>query len=231
MRHPNTWAALAVALLAASLVAIAVGLGAIFAADLYHPVDPMMQGVAAIGGLVGAYALILGLNAVVRAKDAARLSSGRDLVAHWRISARDWANFLADDEARRNVTGLRNRLRPSRRAEEDGFEILLGRNALLCDGACHNLRTGGIANLLGGELREVSWVNGSGHALEFLRVYLGGDSYKKADVLRMPIPPDARAQAEAAQNHFRARLSPERRRATRAHYLPGVANSDEGPVR
>jgi hypothetical protein len=118
-----------------------------------------------------------------------RLERGERMLAKWTLTAEQWRTFAAD-EVERKAAGRNNnfKVRPDR--VDDGARVLIAENAIMIDDDFYHL----------GRMRGLQWLPDALPCLEYNMNTAGKSGSVKWNV-RIPVPPDAEAQARAVWDY------------------------------
>ncbi|MEQ1929003.1 MAG: hypothetical protein ABL957_00530 [Parvularculaceae bacterium] len=188
---------------------------------------------------VGLVFLILGplvaLNFYRGVKAIADLKAGKRVIARWTVSPAALAAFREAD-AKRSALGppYQNWLYPAKDVSGGSAEVIFGDDAVLFAGDYFGLPAAGLLRIGG-----VQILDGDPQALEFGVALTSAHDLNtihvrtQRGVVRVPVAPDARAEAHAVLNHFQGVRNgevaanpafwPQRRRAGAAVALLGAA--------
>jgi len=217
MKRPGTWIIVGLLLTAVGFAALWYSLEASLSARPWEPPDRTWQFVRGAGMALSVAGPILAIRAWLVHRRRAELRDDIGILARWRVSMLDWAAFRRRDAARDGlIHSLRNRLRLPDELPPEGIDVRVGADAMLIGDVCHGLGVGW--QPAGSRLIEVAWVEGTPGMLEFVGyIYRRGGS--KLTAARMPVPDQARAEAQRLLDHFQETLDPSRRERIRESFV------------
>ena len=138
------------------------------------------------------------------AMDAARhnrLTSGKDLVARWRVDQEGWAAFCRLNDTINSQNSDRNFYIPdAHQPRPNGVEVDVGRDALLLDGCLQALPRKGFPVLNG-----VQWCDGPPAFIEF-SLEFSDEVGTTTGAVRLPIAEGQEAAARLVHDHYVGRL-------------------------
>lgn len=200
MRNPRRWRTIALTgcVLGAALVTAA-----------FRLPERVGDGVRIVLFMLGGTGVLFGPFLAWFAHRAARaqqaLARGEEVLARWRIDAANWRAFIAAEPATTTATGLDNELSSIDEVPADGFEIIVGEEAIDIGGCVHVLPRHGAPEVLEANLREG---NGGPHVAELRLRHPpearrnGGMTPPRYTRLSFPVAPDAWRDARRAIGHY-----------------------------
>ena len=206
MRNPGRKVLLFGAMLALGAALIALG------ANRYpdNGEDWLAIALIATGFTLAPFGLVFGVTAAFHVRGQALLLAGVRRLARWHLTPAQWDAFRAFDGTRHaeDFHRLANDMWIRKRTPSGGVDVIVGERSLLIDGSYHPLRPRGLP-----ELRAIGWLDNSARAgrppdcLEFELVYPRGRyGGVQLTTLRVPFPPEARADAVRVYEFFAPKL-------------------------
>lgn len=213
MKRPGTWIVVGLLLTAAGLAALWYALEASLTAPRWEPPGRTWQLAKGAGMVLSIAGPMLAIRAWLVFRKRAALRDDLGILARWRVGMLDWAAFRRRDAARDSLFhSLRNRLRLPDEVPPEGVDVRVGEDAMLIGDVCYGLGIGW--QPAGSRLIEVAWVDGAPGMLEFVGyIYRKGGS--KLTTARIPVPDQARGEAQRLLDHFQQTLDPARRERMR----------------
>ncbi len=133
---------------------------------------------------------------------ARRIDRGDHVIARWRVTASELAEFKANDEARNALGGdYRNEWAVPKRQLEKGIDIAFAADGVRVGDAYYPLVNTGGSKFAGVQMLPMSPL-----AIEFgiITTYVSGDRFRRSQsVLRLPVSRVARAEAITVLEHFK----------------------------
>jgi len=210
----------------------------------WEPMPPLAAGMNVAGVFLAVAGLGLAVWGGLRFHARAKLLSGRDKLASWRVGPADLAAFLRNDAARGALLPtLRNSLRFPARAPATGLPIVIGTGAILVGDDLHG--TGGRGMVpTAGMLCDVSIIDGVPAMLELTQgvtalddpteIFSAGRSGgRRLWVMRLPVPASARAAAQAARDRLDGdiwKINRDWARLTYPHHFEAGGRHAAGPA-
>lgn len=204
MRNPRRKRNIALTLLAASVAAIVIGLSMPDAGR-----DFTLQSALAGGGIiVGPFAAVW---AVLRTRDSyryGRLKRGEGVIARWMVTREQWREFRALDEQVNINNELDLRIEPP----PSGLEVVVSEDAVCAGEDFFALQPNVVITL------HDTWI-------QFDQVLQNPDGFDGLEVMRIPLPAEARSAAAEILRRYRSAhaVAKERGRRWKIYLLIGLA--------